>query len=207
MALKHSYHLLAPIYDTIVANATMSMRAKSLQRLGDTCDEAILLMGVGTGLDFPLLPSGPSYTGIDITPAMLQKARNRLQPGLDITLDEGDVLNMPYAENHFDIVIMHLILAVVPDPQGALKEAERVVKPGGRILILDKFIRPGQVALMRRFINIFLRHIATRTDVVFERLLFHTPSLKLMSDETAMAGGWFRYIEVRKDHSNLDQDR
>lgn len=198
MSLKHSYHFLAPIYDSMVAKATHPMRAKSLQRLGGSSDESILLMGVGTGLDFPLLPSGPSYTGIDITPAMLKKARTRLQPDKDITLHEGDVQQMPYAENSFDIVIMHLILAVVPDPQSALQEAQRVVKPGGRILILDKFIRPGQLAPMRRLINLFIRHIATRTDVVFEHLLINTPSLKLLKDETAMAGGWFRYIELQK---------
>ena len=203
MALKHSYHILAPIYDSMVATATQPMREKSLQRLGKTSDESILLMGVGTGLDFPILPRGPSYTGIDITPAMLHKARERLQPELNITLQQGDVLDMPYTENSFDIVVMHLILAVVPDPQVALQEAQRVVKPGGRILILDKFLRPGQLALVRRLLNIFLRHIATRTDVVFEHLLNNTPSLKLINDETAMVGGWFRYIELQKEQDGL----
>jgi len=200
MALKHSYHLLAPIYDSMVAKATFSMREKSLQRLGAINHESILLMGVGTGLDFPLLPDGPKYTGIDITPAMLQKARDRLQPGLNMELHEGDVQALPYDENSFDIVIMHLILAVVPDPLTALHEAMRVVKPDGHILILDKFIRPGQIAPMRRLLNILLRHIATRTDVVFEHLLEKTPGLKLLNDEAAIAGGWFRYIDIIKEH-------
>lgn len=203
MALKHSYHFLAPIYDSMVAKATHSMREKSLQRLGKIDKESILLMGVGTGLDIPLLPAGPSYTGIDITPAMLLKAEKRLSPNLNMELREGDVLALPYSENSFDIVIMHLILAVVPDPLTALHEALRVVKPGGRILILDKFIRPGQIAPMRRLLNIFLRHIATRTDVVFEYLLKNTPGLQLLSDETAIAGGWFRYIELLKEHKEL----
>jgi len=198
MALKHSYSLLAPIYDPIVAKASRGMRKHSLQRLGDVSQQKILLAGVGTGLDLPLLPDGASYTGLDITPAMLRYAQKRKPSSLDVQLQLGDVMAMPFADNSFDVVLMHLILAVVPEPQRALQEAARVVRPAGRILILDKFLRPGEFAPLRRLLNLFLRHIATRTDVVFEPLLNHCPTLQLRNDERALAGGWFRYIELQK---------
>ena len=91
-----------------------------------------------------------------------------------------------------------IILAVVAEPQQVLAEAARVVKPGGQILILDKFLRPGQRAPFRRLLNLITRHIATRTDVVFEDLLTQIPALQLIQDEPSLAGGWFRRIQLQK---------
>ena len=201
MSLKHSYTLLAPIYDYIVKPAFVELRKKNLRQLNPVKNEKILLTGIGTGLDIPWLPHGPRYTGIDLTPAMLERARQQIGSRDDIELKIADAMQMPFADNHFDTIIMHLILAVVPDSQRTLQEAQRVLRPGGRILILDKFIRPGKLALTRRLLSIFLRHIATRTDVVFEPLLAQCPQLKLIRDEPALAKGWFRYIELQKNIS------
>ena len=93
---------------------------------------------------------------------------------------------------------MHLILAVVPDPGRALQEAERVLKTDGSIYILDKFLKPGEFAPVRKTLNLFLRHVATRTDVVFEDVLSTSTSLHVVTDTPALAGGWFRLIELNK---------
>lgn len=193
--LKYSYSLLAPVYDALVARATLPMRKQSLEQLGDVNNKSILVAGIGTGLDIPLLPEGANYSGIDLTPAMLNKARAYKT---DIDLKQGDVMQLPYPDQRFDIVIMHLILAIVPQPEQALKEATRVTKVGGRILILDKFIKPGQWALGRRLLGLFMRHIATRTDVVFEDVHRHCPELIKTSDQPAALTSWFRCIELKK---------
>lgn len=193
--LKYSYTLLAPIYDTMVARATLPMRQQSLAHLGDVTDQSVLLAGIGSGLDIPLLPEGANYTGVDLTPAMLNKAQRY---NSSIKLEQGNVMQLPYNDNQFDIVIMHLILAVVPNPLNALQEVSRVIKPAGRILILDKFLKPGQLALVRRFMNLLIRHIATRTDVVFEELLEQCPELRKTRDDTAGLSSWFRCIELKK---------
>ncbi len=199
MGLKHSYTLLAPIYDAIVANATQSMRKDSLLRLDQTESLSVLINGIGTGLDIPFLPPHHTYTATDLTPAMLRKCKQRLQgSSLDMQLLTADSMNLPFADNHFDIVQMNLILAVVPDPLLALQEALRIVRPGGKIFIMDKFIRSGQLAITRRLINILLRHIATRTDVVFEELLQQCPQLTLLSDTPLKFNGWFRLIDLEK---------
>ena len=193
--LKYSYSLLAPVYDAIVARATLPMRKQSLEQLGDVNNKSILIAGIGTGLDIPLLPEGANYSGVDLTPAMLNKART-YNSGID--LKQGDVMQLPYSDQQFDIVIMHLILAIVPQPERALKEAARVTKVGGRILILDKFIKPGQWALGRRLLSLFMRHIATRTDVVFENVHRHCPDLIKTNDRPAALTSWFRCIELKK---------
>ncbi len=199
MGLKFSYTLLAPIYDSIVSSATQSMRISSIQRIEQSLPQNILVNGIGTGLDLQYLPAHHHYTATDLTPAMLDRCRSRLlQHKLDVQLHTADVMQLPFNDNQFDVVLMNLILAVVPDPLLALQEASRVVKPGGKIYIMDKFIRPGQFAPTRRLLSFFMRHIATRTDVVFEHLLKQCPDLELTQDKPALLSGWFRLIDLHK---------
>ena len=200
MALKHSYTLLAPIYDALVSGETIdACRKKSLARIKDTGNKNILINGIGSGLDIPFLSEDACYIGTDITPAMLERAKTRAENyPVDISFQVADSQALPFEENTFDIVVMHLILAVVPRPELALQEACRVLKPGGEIFLFDKFIKPGQLAITRRLLDIFLRHIATRTNVVFENVLKTCPQLNLVHDEPVLAKGWFRLIELRK---------
>ena len=203
MALKHSYTLFAPVYDSLVSGPLDFYREKSLSRINETNNKRILINGIGTGLDIPYLADDACYIGTDITPAMLQRAKKRarqhaIDHPLNISFQLADSHALPFKDNSFDAVIMHLILAVVPRPELVLKEACRVLKPGGRIYIFDKFIRPGQLAIIRRLLSIFIRHIATRTDVVFENILKSCPQLDIIHDEPALAKGWFRLIELNK---------
>jgi len=199
MSLKHTYTLFAPVYDSFVSGVFHTLREnnlKELQRL-PLMNSKILISGVGTGLDLPLLPQGPEYVGVDLTAAMLNKARKRAKD-LNVELGIGDVMCLPFQDNHFDAVVMHLILAVVPEPALALREAQRVLKPGGYILVLDKFLRPGQMAPLRRLINPIIRRLATQTNIVFEHLLAQCPQLKIIKDVPALGNGWFRRIVLQK---------
>ncbi|HAS86474.1 MAG TPA: phosphatidylethanolamine N-methyltransferase, partial [Candidatus Competibacteraceae bacterium] len=156
-------------------------------------------VGIGSGLDIPLLPRGPRYTGIDLTPAMLERARRKATAEkLDIQLDIGDARALPYPAAAFDAVVLHLILAVAPCPERVLAESVRVLRPGGQMLVFDKFLRPGQSAPLRRLISPFVGLLATHTDVVFEQLLAQTRSLEVVSDTPTLARGWFRRIVLRK---------
>jgi len=198
MGLQHTYRLIAPIYDSIVAQATYSMRKKSIAQITSIENKKILLSGIGTGLDIPHLENNAEYHGIDITPNMLRKIPKDSLSNLHLCV--GNVMKLPYTDNSFDIVIMHLILAVVPNSQQALLEAARIVKPDGKIIILDKFIRPGQKAYLRRLISPILGLLITRTNVVFEKLLDACPDLKLLSDEPTELSSWFRRIELQKNN-------
>lgn len=200
MVLRHTYTLFAPIYDLFVASATEGARRRSLAPLHHEPGDDVLIIGIGSGLDIPLLPPGPRYVGLDLTPAMLARARRQAKayPSIDIRLALGDAGDLPYSDNHFDVVVMHLILAVVPHSERVIAEAARVLRPDGRILILDKFLRPGQKAPLRRLISPLLGKIATRTDVVLEDLLAYAPDLRIIDDRPALAGSWFRHIILKK---------
>jgi ubiquinone/menaquinone biosynthesis C-methylase UbiE len=194
MGLQHTYRFIAPIYDAAVAAATDEPRRASLAHLG-TRGLRVLVAGIGTGLDVPLLPRGNRYVGIDLTRAMLARVPRDRD---DLSLVEGSVLDLPFRDASFDAAVLHLILAVVPDPPRCLAEVERTLAPGGRVLVLDKFLRPGQRALVRRTLSPLVRRIATRLDVVFEDALRAAPSLIVESDEPALARGWFRRIRLVK---------
>lgn len=196
MNLKHSYTLIAPFYDALLERATRGARQGSLAALPDKPGR-ILLAGVGTGLDLPLLPAQHAYIGLDLTQAMLHRALPRATQ-LDFMPLQGDVQHLPLADASVDHAILHLILAVVPDPARCLCEIARVIRPGGEIFIFDKFLRPGQNAPLRRLANPLLRRIATRLDVVFEEVLATAPQLALIDDQPALAGGWFRRIRLRR---------
>ena len=111
---------------------------------------------------------------------------------------QGDSMALPFAEESFDYVVLHLIVAVVPHPEHCLAEAARVLKAGGKIFIFDKFLRPGERAWLRRSLSMVVAKLATRLDVVFEEVLANTPGLSVLSDEPVLAGGWFRLIELQK---------
>ena len=197
MSLLRSYTFLAPLYDPLIASASRGARRRSLAALHGLEGAQVLLPGIGTGLDIPDLPPGNTYVGLDLTPAMIERARPRAaRRGLRLV--RGDAMQLPFAADRFDRVILHLILAVAPKPAHVLAEAARVLKPAGRILILDKFLRPGQAAPLRRCLNVLSARIATRLDVVFEVLLAAHPELQLVENEPALANGWFRRIVLEK---------
>ena len=198
MSLKTSYRFIAPIYDVILERSTGRARQRSLARLPQHGSLQVLVNGAGTGLDFPFLTPCHEYTALDLTSAMLKRSIDR-GSDLKITRVQGDGMSLPFANESFDVVVLHLILAVVPRPDLCLAETARVLKPGGRIFVCEKFLQRGQQAWLRRSLNIFIKHIATRLDVVFEEVLEATPGLCVLSDEPALANGWFRLIEIQKD--------
>jgi len=195
MSLRFSYTLLAPFYDLLIRPAFDAVRKSRLTPF--PTGGRVLLDGIGTGLDLAHLPAGNSYVGLDITAAMLRKSKQRCGAH-EIDLVQGDAMCLPFADASFDHALLHLILAVVPQPAKCLAEAARVLKPGGSVWVLDKFLRPGEFAPLRRVLNIFASRVATRTDVVFEEALAQVPTLKLLSDEPLAAGGWFRGIKLVK---------
>jgi phosphatidylethanolamine/phosphatidyl-N-methylethanolamine N-methyltransferase len=195
VSLRKSYTLFAPLYDAILRRASGPLRAASLSLLDVPERAPVLVAGIGTGLDVPHLPPGPQYVGIDLTHAMLARVpRGRA----DIVLVEGDVMRMPFPDALFAAVILHLIVSVVPHPDRCLAEAARVARPGARLLVLDKFLRPGQRAPVRRAFNGVSRRLATRLDVVFEEELAAAPALEVERDTPVLGGGWFRAIALRK---------
>jgi ubiquinone/menaquinone biosynthesis C-methylase UbiE len=199
MSLKTSYRFIAPFYDAFLNRAIAAeIRRRSLSTLAQQERGRVLISGAGTGLDFPHLPPQHDYIALDLTAAMLARSQDRAQ-GLNMLWAQGDSMALPFASGSFNYVVLHLIVAVVPQPQHCLAEAARVLKPGGRIFLFDKFLRQGERAWLRRALSPLAGQLATRLDVVFEDVLKATPELRILSDQPALVRGWFRWIELQKE--------
>ncbi len=105
------------------------------------CSQArgqVLEVAVGTGLNLPFYPAGSTLAGIDISPAMLAIARDRARVlGVDADLREASAGALPFADASFDTVVCTVSLCNIPDDRAAIAEMYRVLRPGGRLVLLD----------------------------------------------------------------------
>lgn len=193
------YSGLAPVYD-LLARRTLRMRRRSIARLNLQPGERVLLVGAGTGLDLECITPGPVITATDLTPAMLEKLRQRAaQLGLTVDARVMDGHALEFADGSFDVVILHFIVAVIPDPVRCLCEAARVLRPGGRAIILDKFAPDdGPMPLRLRLLNPVASLVATNVNRRLGPLLAKS-GLRVVHREAAALRGFFQIALVVKD--------
>ncbi len=156
------YSLYAPVYDPLVRRLDAGRRRAFV--LADLQPgERVLIPGCGTGLDFAHLPEGVEVVAGDVAPGMIRAARvaaARLDLDAEIRTLDAHRLDLP--DESFDVVLLHLLLAVVPDPEAAIREATRVLRPGGRVSVFDKFLPDAErPTLGRRLASAVARVIAT----------------------------------------------
>ena len=134
------YSVWAPVYDQMASIFT-ARRRRSVVVAAIQPGERLLILGAGTGLDLEFVPRQVTITAIDITPAMITRLEERArQLGLSVNAKVMDGQALEFPDAAFDVVLLHLILAVIPDPVLCMREVARVLRPGGRAVIFDKFI-------------------------------------------------------------------
>jgi ubiquinone/menaquinone biosynthesis C-methylase UbiE len=192
------YQLYAPIYDA-VARPLEGGRKRAVEQLDLGDGDQVLIVGCGTGADLKYLPSGIEVTAIDAAPAMVQRTQGRAE-ALDRAVDArvGDAQALPFEEDAFDAVLLHLILSVVPDPQAVAAEAARVLVPSGRISIYDKFAPTGtKSSLLRRVLNPVARFLFSDLTRRLDPLLTQS-GLEVVEPRTSALGGLYTIAMARR---------
>lgn len=107
----------------------------------------VLEVAVGTGLNLKAYPRDVTLTGIDLSGAMLEIARSRAtEVGRTATLQQADAHELPFDDALFDTVVCTFGLCAIPDDSRAIAEMTRVLRPGGRLILVDHVASTSRVA-------------------------------------------------------------
>ncbi|MEL7659144.1 MAG: class I SAM-dependent methyltransferase [Bacillota bacterium] len=147
--IKTQYDNIASIYDVVDLLIPDAWR----RRATGFAYGRVLEVGVGTGLNLPYyLKHCQEIIGIDVSPRMLDRAREKAaQCKTPVKLEMMDIQDLPLSSGSFDCLIATFVFCTVPDPVKGLKECYRVLKPGGRLILLEHMGSDKKV--LRRLMN------------------------------------------------------
>ena len=140
-AVKRAYDVISPAYDLLFDRIFHPGRVAAVSLMRIAPGQRVLEIGIGTGLNLPLYPRHCHLVGIDLSRQMLRKAHEKVEElGLaDVTLLVMDATRLTFADDAFDHVLATYVISAVPDPVQVLREARRVCRPGGSIVMLSHF--------------------------------------------------------------------
>lgn len=144
MSVQDPYSRIAGVYDRLIEPMQAGVRRISLDVVPPQPEWQVLDVGCGTGTGLAQYAgAGCTVVGVDVSPAMLEKAASRLGDRAELHLTEGD--SLPFDDGRFDLVTTSMVLHEVPaDAREAfVTEMARVTRPGGRMLLID--FRFGQL--------------------------------------------------------------
>jgi phosphatidylethanolamine/phosphatidyl-N-methylethanolamine N-methyltransferase len=203
--VEQAYDRWAPVYDFVFGGVFSKGRKAAIQatnRVGGR----VLEVGVGTGISLPQYASHLRIFGTDISEAMLRKAKRRVNDlGLknveELAVMDAEKLEFP--DNSFDVVMAQYVVTAVPNPEAALDEFARVLRPGGELIILTRISADAGV---RRFIERRLQPVvrplgfrtAEFTWSRYAQWLAGAAEMELVENRPIPPLGHFSLLRIRK---------
>jgi phosphatidylethanolamine/phosphatidyl-N-methylethanolamine N-methyltransferase len=202
--VETAYDRWAPIYD-LVFGGVFSKGRRAAIIATNNIGGRVLEVGVGTGISLPQYAPNLRIFGTDISEGMLAKAKARVKD-LRLKNVEGlavmDAEKLEFPDNSFDVVMAQYVVTAVPNPEAAMDEFARVLRPGGEIILLS---RVSADAGLRRFIEQRLqpvvRQLGFRTDFAWSRYTqwaARAHGVELVERRLVPPFGHFSLIRFRK---------
>jgi len=172
VTVRKAYARWAPVYDLVFGKLFDRGRQAAIAA-AEQVGGRILEVGVGTGISLPDYSPANRIIGVDLSEPMLSKARDRVaQMSLTnvVALEAMDAEHLSFADDSFDVVIALYVVSTVPNPEAALDEFARVVRPGGEIVLAN---RVGAESGLRRvtegMLQPLVRRLGWRTEFPWSR--------------------------------------
>ena len=202
-AVRSAYRRWAPVYDHTFGRVAAEGRKHSVEVINQSKGR-VLEVGVGTGLSLPAYARQLEIVGIDLSPEMLEKARERVATeGLtNVTgLHEMDASDLKFPDAAFDTVVAMYVMTVVPDPEKVMRELSRVCRPGGEVIIVNHFSADdGMRGWVERRMAPFADMLGWRPVFDIERVLVCN-DLTLMEKRGLRPWGLFTMMRFRKSRA------
>ncbi|WP_349357876.1 class I SAM-dependent methyltransferase [Stappia sp.] len=198
--VESAYARWAPVYDWVFT-APLVFGQRAAARAANRLSGDLLEVGVGTGLSLPLYDRKLTITGIDLSKPMLKRAHERVaRKGLDNVagLHAMDAADMRFEDGQFDLATVMYVMTVVPDPAQVMAELERVVRPGGTVIIVNHFARErGLLAWIERGLARFAHKLGW--DPLFRReTVLDNTTMTLEHEERLGPLGLFTMLVFRR---------
>jgi phosphatidylethanolamine/phosphatidyl-N-methylethanolamine N-methyltransferase len=175
--LQKAYARWAPLYD-LVFGAVFNRGRQAAIAAADRVGGRILEVGVGTGITLPDYSSRSHIIGIDLCEAMLRKAQQRAAQ-LSLTnvekLEVMDAEDLSFPDASFDVVVANHVISTVPNPEAALDECARVLRPGGEMILLSRIGADGGFRhLVERLLQPIVCRLGWRAEFPWDRFALWT---------------------------------
>lgn len=198
-----AYARWAPVYDYSFGLFAEAARKYTVQEINKRVGR-VLEVGVGTGMSLPQYHRHLKITGIDLSPDMLAKARDRVREKKLNHVEgirEMDASVMDFSDDRFDTVAAMYVMTVVPDPVKVMNELERVCKPGGEVIIINHFAQDhGIRGRVERWMAPASRALGWHPDFKIDTITDIT-DLKLVESKPLWPMGLFTMLRFKKPAS------
>jgi phosphatidylethanolamine/phosphatidyl-N-methylethanolamine N-methyltransferase len=171
------YDIQSKFYDVTFGRLVSRRIARAISHMNIRETDVILDLGIGTGASLNYYPDRGQIVGIDLSPGMLAQARKKIaERGLHHAhVFQANALDLPFADSSFDHVFISHVISVVSDPVKLIREAQRVARPGARIVIVNHFQSTNRaIAFIEKLLCPLCTKLGWRTDLVLHDLIRQT---------------------------------
>jgi phosphatidylethanolamine/phosphatidyl-N-methylethanolamine N-methyltransferase len=171
------YDVHSAFYDATFGRLVRRRIAIAISHMNVTPTDRVLDLGIGTGVSLNFYPQYGRVVGVDLSGGMLRQCRKKIaERGLrHASVFQADAMRLPFPDDTFDHVFISHVISVVSDPIKLVQEAQRVAKPGSRIVLLNHFQSTNRfVALFEKWLCPLCTKLGWRSDLPLQDLIRET---------------------------------